>query len=92
MQLGNALSVRSAYHSLFSKDIFANRGMWLAVIGTVILQLSIVYIPFLDTIFKTAPLSWDIFLVIIATTAVSVVLIELVKLLNRKFFTRKSHK
>jgi Ca2+-transporting ATPase len=92
VQLGNALSVRSFYHSLFSKDIFANRGMWLAVIGTIILQLSIVYVPFLDTIFKTAPLSWDIILVIIATTAVSVVLIELVKLLNRKiFYKKKSH-
>jgi Ca2+-transporting ATPase len=92
VQLGNALSVRSFYHSLFSKDIFANRGMWLAVIGTIILQLSIVYVPFLDTIFKTAPLSWDIILVIMVTTVVSVVLIELVKLLNRKiFYKKKSH-
>lgn len=89
VQLGNALSVRSFYHSLFSKDIFANRGMWLAVIGTVILQLLIVYIPFLDTVFKTTSLSWNIMLVIVANTAVSVLLIELVKLLNRKIFDEK---
>src|SRR5690606_6140460 len=57
VQLGNALSVRSTYHSIFSADIFANRGMWGAIIGTVILQLLIVYVPFLDTIFKTTPLS-----------------------------------
>src|SRR5690606_5302904 len=46
VQLGNALAVRSAYHSLFSRDIFANRGMWLAIAGTVALQLLIVYVPF----------------------------------------------
>lgn len=28
VQLGNALSVRSVYHSLFSTGIFANKGMW----------------------------------------------------------------
>lgn len=86
VQLGNALSVRSAYHSLFSKDIFANRGMWLAISGTVILQLLIVYVPFLDTIFKTAPLSLDVMLAILVATGVSVLLIELVKLANRKLF------
>ena len=89
VQLGNALSVRSAYHSLFSKDIFANRGMWLAIIGTVILQLLIVYVPFLDTIFKTTPLDGSTMLVIIMVTLVSVVLIELVKLLNKRIYLSK---
>jgi Ca2+-transporting ATPase len=28
VQLGNALSVRSVYHSIFSTGLFANRGMW----------------------------------------------------------------
>ena len=89
VQLGNALSVRSVYHSLFSKDIFANRGMWLAIIGTVILQLLIVYVPFLDTVFKTTPLDGNIMLMIVIVTLVSVVLIELVKLLNKRMNLRK---
>ncbi|HRO44375.1 cation-translocating P-type ATPase [Agriterribacter sp.] len=84
VQLGNALSVRSAFHSLFSKDIFSNRGMWLAIAGTVILQILIVYVPFLDTIFKTTPLNGSIMLLIVIVTIVSVVLIEVVKLLNKK--------
>lgn len=86
VQLANALSVRSTYHSLFSKDIFANHGMWLAIVGTIILQLLIVYVPFLNTLFKTIPLSWDIMLVIIVTIAASMLLIELAKFLSRKFF------
>ncbi len=86
VQLGNALSVRSTYHSLFSKDIFANRGMWLAVIGTVILQLLIVYVPFLDSIFKTTPLNWNIMGMIIATTLICILLIELIKRWNKKIY------
>jgi Ca2+-transporting ATPase len=52
LQLGNALSVRSTYHSLISDRLFANPGMWGAIILTVFLQLLIVYVPFLDTILK----------------------------------------
>jgi Ca2+-transporting ATPase len=84
VQLGNALSVRSTYHSLFSKDIFANRSMWLAVTGSLILQLLIVYVSFLDTVFKTTPLDGNVMLMIVVTTVASVILIELVKLLNKK--------
>src|SRR5690606_40019578 len=89
VQLGNALSVRSAYHSLLSKDIFANRGMWLAVSSTVMLQLLIVYVPFLDTVFKTTPLDGSVMLIIAITTLASVILIELVKLMNKRIYLRK---
>ncbi|MCE7070550.1 cation-translocating P-type ATPase [Dyadobacter sp. CY327] len=84
VQLGNALSVRSTYHSIFSRDIFANRGMWGAIILTIMLQMLIVYVPFLDTVFKTTPLSWHIMLIVIITTVVCIILIELVKLMNKK--------
>lgn len=89
VQLGNALSVRSTYHSLFSSDLFANRGMWGAIIGTVILQLLIVYVPFLDTIFKTTPLNRHIMLMIVIVTFVSIILIELVKLVNKRRYLTK---
>ena len=88
VQLGNALSVRSTYHSMFSSDIFANRGMWGAIILTVSLQLLIVYVPFLDTIFKTTPLAWNIMLMILMVTFVYIILIELVKLLNKKRYLK----
>ena len=89
VQLGNALSVRSTYHSLFSKDIFANRSMWLAVTGSLILQLLIVYVSFLDTVFKTTPLDGNVMLMIVVTTVASVILIELVKLLNKRMYLKK---
>src|SRR5690606_18264420 len=60
VQLVNALSVRSVYHSMFTGGVFANRGMWGAIALTVVLQLLIVYVPFLHPIFKTKALTWHV--------------------------------
>ena len=84
VQLGNALSVRSAYHSMFSKGLFANPGMWAAIIGTVILQLLIVYLPFTESIFKTIALDWQAMRMIIGVTIACVLGFELIKLFTKK--------
>jgi Ca2+-transporting ATPase len=79
VQLGNALSSRSTHRMIFSRGIFSNRGMWGAIVLTVLLQLLIIYVPFLDTIFKTTVLPWQAIGVICATTIVCVSGIELLK-------------
>jgi Ca2+-transporting ATPase len=79
IQLGNALSVRSVYHSILSKHLFANKRMWAAIIGTVILQLAIIYVPFLQTILKTSYLEWKAMATILTVTAAGVFCIELIK-------------
>lgn len=89
VQLGNALSVRSVYHSMFSSGIFANRGMWVAIVGTVILQLLIVYVPFLQSIFKTTSLGWITMAIILVVTFGSVLCIEFLKYLNKKKYFKK---
>jgi P-type Ca2+ transporter type 2C len=87
VQLGNALSVRSVYHGIFSSGVFANKGIWGAITLTVVLQLLIIYIPFLQTIFKTAALTFNAMAAVIAITIVCVLIIELVKYFNkRKYF------
>ena len=89
VQLGNALSVRSVYHSLFSSGIFANKAMWGAIVLTVILQLLIVYLPFLQSIFKTATLAWDAMTAILLITIASVLCIEFLKLMNKRKYLKK---
>src|SRR5690606_14983730 len=81
IQLGNAFSVRSAYNSIFSSQIFLNRGMWGAFLLTIVLQLAIVYIPGLHGVFKTTALEWDTMSVVLLATVASVICIELVKLI-----------
>ncbi|NEU07843.1 cation-translocating P-type ATPase [Flavihumibacter sp. R14] len=88
VQLGNALSARSAFHSIFSSDIFANRRMWGAIILTITLQLVILYGAFLNTVFKTTSLGWNIMVLIAIVTFVCVILIELVKFINRSRYLK----
>lgn len=88
VQLGNALSVRSTYHTMFSSGLFANLGMWGAIILTVVLQLLIVYVPFLDSVFKTTPLDGKMMLVIVIVTIVCILCIELAKYINRKKYLK----
>ena len=56
-QLGNAFASRSFHESLFEIGLFSNRLMVGAVLITVLLQLALIYVPFLTNIFDTAPLS-----------------------------------
>ena len=60
-QLGNALAIRSDRESLFRQGIWSNLPMTGAVVLTLGLQLAVIYVPFLQPIFKTAPLSlWEL--------------------------------
>ena len=58
-QLALALEARSEEESLFRLGVFTNRSMIWAIISTLILQLLVVYVPFLQTIFDTDPLGWQ---------------------------------
>ncbi len=92
VQLVNALSVRSVYHSMFTGGIFANHGMWGAILLTVVLQLLIVYVPFFHPIFKTKTLEWTIMSDILIVTIICMLCIELVKYLTRKKSTGKNQR
>jgi P-type Ca2+ transporter type 2C len=56
-QLGHALAVRSERDSLFTQGLWSNRALTLAVAGTVVLQMATLYVPAMNAIFKTEPLS-----------------------------------
>jgi Ca2+-transporting ATPase len=56
-QMGNALAVRSEKESLFKQGLLSNTPLLGAVLLTVVLQLMLIYVPFLQPIFKTEALS-----------------------------------
>jgi len=56
-QMGNVLAIRSERDSLFRLGLLSNKPLLGAVTLTVMLQLAIVYVPFLQGIFKTQALS-----------------------------------
>jgi Ca2+-transporting ATPase len=56
-QLALALTVRSERDSLFHIGLRSNRTMLIAVGVTLLLQLAVIYVPFLQTLFETQALS-----------------------------------
>ena len=62
--------------------------MWLAIISTVILQLLIVFIPFLQNIFKTKALNWELGSIILIEIFVCTLLFEFIKLINKRKYLK----
>ncbi len=56
-QMGHVLAIRSDTESLFKLGIFSNKPLLYAVLLTFILQMATIYIPVLNPIFRTAPLT-----------------------------------
>lgn len=57
-QLGHVMAIRSDRTFLFKQGIFSNFPLILSVLGTFILQLAVVYLPFFNELFKTQPLTF----------------------------------
>jgi Ca2+-transporting ATPase len=55
-QMGHALAIRSGRDSLVTIGLLSNRPLLGAVLLTFVLQLAVVYVPFLQELFKTASL------------------------------------
>ena len=57
VQLGHVLAVRSERESLFRLRLFSNRPLLGAVLLAIALQLAVIYVPAMNALFRTAPLS-----------------------------------
>ncbi|MDD2546580.1 MAG: cation-translocating P-type ATPase [Burkholderiaceae bacterium] len=58
-QMAHVLAIRSESEPLWRQGLRSNRPLLGAVLLTLVLQLGTVYIPALNPVFKTEPLSWD---------------------------------
>jgi Ca2+-transporting ATPase len=74
-QMFNALNCRSEDKSLFKLGLFSNRYVILAVLGSVLMQLGVIYVGALQFIFKTVALA-PIDLVIVTAVASSVFIFD----------------
>jgi Ca2+-transporting ATPase len=70
-QMGNVLALRSGRESLFRAGLLSNRLLLAAVALTVAMQLTVVYLPLLQGIFRTVPLGGkDLVVCLVASSAV----------------------
>ena len=92
-QMGHVLAIRSEKESLFSQGILSNKPLFAAVLLTFILQLATIYIPFLNPVFKTEPLSLSELAFALAMSSILFVAVEIEKWFKRrKGLTNLSHK
>jgi Ca2+-transporting ATPase len=82
-QMGHALAVRSR-ESLFTVGLLSNKALLGAVLLTFILQLCVIYVPFLQEMFKTDALSLGELLVSLVLSTVLFWGVELEKWLMRR--------
>jgi Ca2+-transporting ATPase len=89
-QMGLALGVRSESRPVWTIGLRSNPAMLGAGLLTVVLQLLVVYVPFLQTVFGTAPLSVRDLLIAIAAAVAVLLLVEVWKWASRLFEHRLS--
>jgi len=87
-QLGNALAIRSESESLFKIGILSNKLLLGAILLTLALQMATIYVPFLNSVFKTSPLSANELLLTLALSTVVFIAVELEKSVKRYLIRR----
>jgi len=88
-QLFHSLNFRFEDRGIFARGIFANKFLNISIIFSMLLQLAIIYIPFLQRIFSTASLNLNHWLFILISSIVPVILINAV---NEIRYFKKRHK
>jgi Ca2+-transporting ATPase len=83
-QLGHVLAIRSEKESLCKIGFFSNKALLGAVLLSFALQIATVYVPFLNPIFKTEPLSFNELMITIAVSSLVFFAVELEKFFRRK--------
>lgn len=83
-QMGHVLAIRSERQSLFSQGLFSNLYLLAAVTLTFLLQLATIYVPALNEIFHTQPLSPSELVICLALSSVVFFCVEIEKWLIRR--------
>jgi len=83
-QMAHVMAIRSDRHSLFRIGLLTNKPLVGAVLLTVVLQLALVYVPFLQVFFKTNPLPLPDLALAVALSTVVFVAVEIEKWITRR--------
>jgi len=83
-QLFHCLAIRSERNSLFRIGLFGNPALLGAILLTVLAQTAVIYLPPLNTVFRTVPLSPTELAVCFGIGSIVFVAVELEKLVRRR--------
>jgi len=83
-QMGHVLAIRSEKESIFTQGFFSNKSMIGALLLTFALQMATIYMPQLNPIFKTEPLTLYELIFTLALSSVVFFAVEIEKLIHRR--------
>jgi Ca2+-transporting ATPase len=83
-QLFHCLAIRSERYSLFGIGLFTNPALVVAIVVTVLAQLAVIYLPPLNAVFRTVPLSAAQLAACFAIGSIVLVAVELEKFVRRR--------
>jgi Ca2+-transporting ATPase len=83
-QMGNVLAIRSERQSLFRQGLFSNLPLLGAVLLTIAMQLAVIYVPGLNPIFETAPLTGPELAMCLALSSLAFIIVEIEKWFARR--------
>jgi len=84
-QLLHAFNFRSETGTVFSARSFKNKWLVLGLVGSMGLQLLVVYLPGAERIFRTVPLNAADWIAVVATAVAATVVIDVTKLLVARY-------
>ncbi|OFW47785.1 MAG: hypothetical protein A2163_05190 [Actinobacteria bacterium RBG_13_35_12] len=77
-QLFHSYNFRFEDKGIFRKGIFENKILNLSILGSILLQVALIYVPFLQRIFSTTSLNAYQWLMVLVSSIVPVILINLI--------------
>lgn len=84
-ELLRAFTARSERYPVLKIGIFNNKYMNLAVLTSMVLLVSVIYIPFLRPVFETVPLTWEQWRYVLPLLFIPAIAAELTKYLSMYF-------
>jgi Ca2+-transporting ATPase len=82
-QLFHSYNCRSSHESIFRLGFLTNTKLVYATLISFLLQMAVVYLPFLQAVFRTEPLGWFDWIIVLIISSFPLLAMELVKLINR---------
>jgi len=78
------VNCRSLRHPVLTIGLFRNGWLWLGIVGVILLQLALTYVPFLNKLFQTAPIGWSEWTNIALAGGATLLLVEILKWIQNR--------
>jgi len=85
-EISHAFSFRSLYSTFLKTSFKRNTLLIYASVISLLATVAIMYIPFLQNIFETSPLSWHIWILTFVISLSVIVVMDIIKIINKNSF------